>query len=314
MNITISTVPCCWGVHDANNSNQPPWPRVLREAAEAGYSGIELGPYGYFPLDVFLMSEAIALHGLPIVAGTICSDLVSPANRNDLLHQADEICSFISRLPQPERLPAQGYGTPYLTIIDRGHDCRDGAADSHEYAPRLLDPAWNGMLGNIHAIADLACDRYGLRVLIHPHVGGYIAFEDEIARIDADISRETAGLCLDVGQLFFSGIDISTAFIKYFDRIDCLHFTDIEPAVFRMARSKRLGFSAACAEGVMCPIGQGTIDYVEIRSLLERLHYSGQIIVEQERTPQNAHLTLPDLRISLNYLKDHGFAPQTLPS
>jgi sugar phosphate isomerase/epimerase len=50
---------------------------------------------------------------------------------------------------------------------------------------------------------------------------------------------------------------------------------------------------AACAEGLMCPLGQGTIDYVEIRTLLERLHYSGQIIVEHERSPQNAHLTLP---------------------
>jgi inosose dehydratase len=149
MNITISTAPCCWGVHDANDPSQPQWPRVLREAAEAGYCGIELGPYGYFPPHVVLMCEAIAFHKLPIVAGTICGDLVSLANRYNLLRQVDEICSFISRLPQPERLPAQRHGTPYLTIIDHGHDGRDGAAGFSVCAPRLSEATWSGMLGNI---------------------------------------------------------------------------------------------------------------------------------------------------------------------
>jgi inosose dehydratase len=313
MDITISTAPCCWGVHDTHDASQPPWPRVLREAAEAGYRGIELGPHGYLPLDVVLMCEAIAFHRLPIVTGTICSDFVSPANRDKLLHKADEICSFISRLPQPERLPTQRFGTPYLTIIDHGHDRRDGAVGSSEYAPRLSDPAWTGMLDNIHAVADLARDRYGIRVLVHPHVDGYIAFEEEIARLDADISPETAGLCLDIGQLYFAGVDLAKAFIMYSNRIDCLHFTDIEPTVFRMAKSKRLGFSAACVEGLMCPIGQGAVDYVAIRALMERVHYSGQIIVEQERNPQDADFTLPDLRASMDYLTSHGFAPQASP-
>jgi inosose dehydratase len=169
------------------------------------------------------------------------------------------------------------------------------------------------MLDNIHAVADLARDRYGIRVLVHPHVDGYIAFEDEIARLDADISPETAGLCLDIGQLYFAGIDLAKAFIKYSNRIDCLHFTDIESTVFRMAKSKRLGFSAACVEGLMCPIGQGAVDYVAIRALMERVHYSGQIIVEQERNPQDADFTLPDLRASMDYLTSHGFAPQASP-
>jgi hypothetical protein len=34
MNITISTAPCCWGVHDANDSNQPPWPRILQVVSQ----------------------------------------------------------------------------------------------------------------------------------------------------------------------------------------------------------------------------------------------------------------------------------------
>lgn len=71
MSITVTTAPCCWGVDDVGNPNLPPWQRVLDEVAEAGYGGLELGPYGYMPLDLDLVSEALNRRGLFIVAGTI---------------------------------------------------------------------------------------------------------------------------------------------------------------------------------------------------------------------------------------------------
>lgn len=80
MAIHICTAPCCWGVDDIKNPYLPPWQRILGEAAEAGYRGIELGPYGYLPLEAETLSPALSEHGLHIVAGTIFDDLVSPAN------------------------------------------------------------------------------------------------------------------------------------------------------------------------------------------------------------------------------------------
>ena len=50
--ITITCAPCCWGVDDVNNPHLPSWEQVLDEASEAGFGGLELGPYGYVPLDV----------------------------------------------------------------------------------------------------------------------------------------------------------------------------------------------------------------------------------------------------------------------
>ena len=51
MGIHICGAPCCWGVDDINNPHLPTWQRVLREAHEAGYSAIELGPNGWIPTD-----------------------------------------------------------------------------------------------------------------------------------------------------------------------------------------------------------------------------------------------------------------------
>ena len=44
MTIRIGNAPCSWGVEFADDKRNPPWQHVLRECAEAGYKGIELGP------------------------------------------------------------------------------------------------------------------------------------------------------------------------------------------------------------------------------------------------------------------------------
>ena len=95
--ITVTCAPCCWGVDDVKNPHLPPWERVLDEAAAAGFGGLELGPYGYMPLDVARVGAALDARGLRIVAGTIFDDLVSPANRENLLRQTDEICALHHR-------------------------------------------------------------------------------------------------------------------------------------------------------------------------------------------------------------------------
>ena len=164
MGITITTAPCCWGVDDVTNPNLPSWERVFDEVAAAGYGGLELGPYGYVPLDLKRVSEALRARGLFIVAGTIFDDLVSPANREELLRQTDEICALVAQLPQPAPGAGQRFATPYLTVMDWGHDERDYAAGHSDRAPRLSDADWAGMVANIRAIAARARG-YGVRAV-----------------------------------------------------------------------------------------------------------------------------------------------------
>ena len=42
----IGNAPCSWGVEFADDPRNPDWRRVLKENAEAGFTGIELGPVG----------------------------------------------------------------------------------------------------------------------------------------------------------------------------------------------------------------------------------------------------------------------------
>lgn len=308
--ITITCAPCCWGVDDVKNPHLPAWEHVLDEARAAGFDGLELGPYGYLPLDVDRVSAALEQRKLRIVAGTIFDNLVDPHNRENLLRQTEEICALITRLPKPANHVHQRFEAPYLTVMDWGHDTRDYAAGHSDRAVRLDDEAWAGMVGNIRAIAERARDGFGVRAVIHPHAGGHIEFADEIERIVEDIPAETAGLCIDTGHTAYAGMDPVETLRRYWDRIDYIHFKDIDPVVFDEVKHERIRFFDACAKGVMCPIGRGSIDYAAVYDLLKSRGYAGYITIEQERDPRNTGSILDDLAASRSFLREVGFANQ----
>lgn len=305
--ITITGAPACWGVDSPDNPHNPPWEQVLDQCKAAGFGGLELGPYRYMPLDVRVVSEALDARGLSIVAGTIFDDLVSVSNRPALLRQAREICALITQLPKPPMHEGQRCAAPYLTVMDWGHDERDFAAGHSDRAPRLSEEAWAEMMETIRQIARTAQDEFGVRATVHPHAGGYIEFEDELEMLVRDIDADTAGLCLDTGHLAYAGMDPVHTLNRHWVRVDYIHFKDIDPDVFNRIMGQQIRFFDACAEGVMCPIGKGKIDYPAVRALLTEKGYAGYITIEQERDPRNAGSVLSDLAESRNFLRETGF-------
>lgn len=307
MTLHIMSAPCCWGVDDVRNPHLPDWTQVLREASAAGYQGLELGPYGYMPLDVERTGRELERHGLRIVAGTIFDDLVSPANAASLLRQTHEICGLLRELPRLPTEAGQRFAAPYLVVMDWGHEERDYAAGHADRAPRLPPGSWAAMVDHVRQIAELSWREYGIRTVIHPHAGGYIEFADEIEQILRDIPHEVAGLCLDTGHCYYAGMDPVATLLRHADRLDYVHFKDIDRQVYDRVMGQRIRFFEACAEGVMCPIGRGVLDYDGIREALHEIGYQGYITVEQERDPRNSGSVLADVKASRDFLRGVGF-------
>lgn len=307
MSMKITGAPCSWGVDDPKNPYLPSWLKVLDEAAAAGYKGLELGPYGYMPIDRELVGGELEKRNLTIVAGTIFDDLVAEENYENLIKQVHDICGLVTQLPVEPKEEGQHFATPYLTVMDWGHDERDYAAGHVETAPRLDDDKWHAMVRHIKGIAKLAWEEYGVRAVVHPHAGGYIEFADEIDRIAEDIAYEEAGFCLDTGHLYFSGMDPSEWLVKYKDRLDYVHFKDVDRKVYDRIINEEIRFFDAVAKGVMCPLGTGDLDYPGIRQTLIDIGYNGFITIEQERDPRNVDTSLRDVKASLDYLKSIGF-------
>ena len=309
MSMNICGAPSCWGVDDPKNPYLPPWQRVLSEASQAGYRAIELGPWGYIPNDVDTVAAELEKNGLAIVVGTIFHDLVDPANQPSVLQAVDDICKLITD-PKMPKLPVhegQKWPTPYLTVMDWGHDERDFAAGHFDRAPRMNDEEWAAFVGNVRAVCDRA-NSWGVRPVIHPHAGTYIEFADDIERITCDIPYEVAGLCLDTGHLYYSGMDPVEYLKKYQDKLDYVHFKDVNEKVYREVLGEHIRFFDGCGKGAMCPIGTGALDYPAIKRTLEEIGYSGYITIEQERDPRNSDTSLRDVKRSVDYLKSVGYA------
>lgn len=307
MGIRISGAPCCWGVDDISNPYIPTWQKVVREAHEAGYKAIELGPNGWIPTDdIDLVGEELHKNEIGIVAGTIFDDCLSDNNFDKLKEQTHGICSLISRLPMLPREDGQRWPTPYMTIMDWGHDERDYAAGHSDKAPRLEKSDWDRMVYHIKELAEIT-NSYGVRPVLHPHCGGYVEFADEIDKLADSISNDLAGFVLDTGHLKYAGMDPGEWLRKYKNRLDYVHFKDINGPVYEEVMKKHIRFFEGCWEGSMCPIGQGIIDYHAVKAVLDEIGYNGYITIEQECDPRNSDKGLENCKKSIEYLRSIGF-------
>ncbi|GBQ13957.1 TIM barrel protein [Swaminathania salitolerans] len=305
MPFQLSIAPCCWGVDDPDREGLPDWRQVVTEAGLAGYRWMELGPTGYLPAESPELADLMREHDLSPVAGTVFDDLVTISNRDALIGHTRRTCADLVRLRRETRMST---AMPlYYVIIDWGHEARDYAAGHPDRARRLDIADHVGMIETIRTLARIAWEEYGIRPVIHPHAGGHVEFEDEIERVLSEIPQEVAGLAFDTGHTAYAGMDPARMIAQWGQRIDYVHVKDIDGAVFRNVMKRHIRFFDACAEGVMCPIGRGMLDYEAIRDALLRTGYDGAVTIEQERDPASSGSSLEDVTGSRVYLENLGF-------
>lgn len=302
----IAGAPGAWGVEDANNPNNPSYKRVLSDASLAGYRGIELGPYGYLPQDTDVLKTDLEKNKLTIVAGTLYDDLVSDENFESIIEKTKITCELISKLPKPDQLEGQRYESPYLVVIDAVNKTRDSFAGHPDEAVRLDSENRKRLISHIRTIGEIA-KSYGIRAVVHPHAGGYIEFADEIDYVMENLNSDEIGLCLDTGHLFYSKMSPGEWIKKYADRLDYVHFKDVQLEIYEEVLSTYTGFFEGCEKGVMCPIGAGCVEYNEVKEALVEIGYKGWITIEQERDPLLADGSLEDAKESIKFLNQHGY-------
>lgn len=63
--IHFASAPVSWGVpDDPGPAWEQPYKLILDEILSAGYTGTELGPYGYFPTDPKVLAESLKREAL----------------------------------------------------------------------------------------------------------------------------------------------------------------------------------------------------------------------------------------------------------
>lgn len=302
----FSSCPGSWGIEDAKNPDNTPWGIILDHISNLGFNALELGPYGYLPSDSSVLTEELSNRKLQIVAGTLYDDLVSEELFHRIVKKTHEICKVLSEVPSAISIENQKQSPPYYVIIDAVKSEREKHPRSVK-APTLSMDLWKQMVSHIKEIAKISYDDYGVRSVIHHHAGGYIDYLDEIDMILSDVSQDLVGLCFDTGHAYYAGIDPVQCINRYGSRIEYVHFKDIDKSVYDAVLDENIGFYEACFKRLMCPIGEGTLDYSAIRNALIDIKYHGWITIEQDRHPHDTRDVTECIEKSVEHLKKLGF-------
>ncbi len=294
--IELGNAPCSWGVEFAGDPRNPPWRQVLREAAEAGYRGMELGPVGYMPEDPVQVSEAFDEFGLTLIGGVVFRPFHDPSEWDDVLDGATRTCRALT-----------AHGARHLVLIDSISPRRAPTAGRPDEAEQMDAAEWAAFRDRIAHVARMGTEEYGLTVGIHAHAAGFIDFEPELERLLDEVDESILKICFDTGHHSYAGFDPVAFMQRHAPRISYMHFKDIDPAVKADVIAKRTGFYDACAQGIFCNLGQGDVDFPEVRQILLDSGYEGWCTVEQDCDPEGETSPLADARANGDYLRSIGF-------
>lgn len=275
----IANAPCSWGVLEFELEGEAPnYTQVLDEMHQIGYSGTELGDWGFMPTDPERLRAELATRRLHLLGAFVAVALANPDT-----HAAGEATAL-----QHARLLAEASGdTPFIVLSD---DNATTELRTH-YAGRvrpehgLTPTAWDTFIAGAHRIATAVRDETGLRTVFHPHCAGYVETPAEIDILMERTDPDLIGLCFDTGHYRFGGGDPVEAFTRHASRIWHVHFKDCHPDVAARSRKEEWDYFQSVGNGVFCELGNGDVDFPAFLSTLRSHNYEGWIVVEQDVLP-----------------------------
>lgn len=292
MTLPVGNAPCSWGVEFADSPSNPPWKQLLDETRDAGYRGTELGPIGYLPEDAARMAGHLRRRGLTLTAGVLFQPFHDPQGWDVLLDSLHRTCRMLQLLDARD-----------LVLIDSVSSERSAHAGNPEAAPRLAGAELAGLHGRLREVSAIACEEYGLRPGLHAHAGGWIEFEDELEGALAAVDSRLMGICLDTGHSLYAGFDPISVLRRHAERVTYVHLKDLDTEILHRCVRERVGFYEACARGVFCRLGEGSMDFPALRRALKEVGYRGWATVEQDRGPLSVQSAFDDAAANLDFLR-----------
>jgi inosose dehydratase len=293
MDVKIGSAPDNWGVWFPSDPKQTPWNRYLNELVEAGYEWTELGPYGYLPTDLAVLRAELDKRKIKATGTFVMPHLEDrdawPRMEKDVLHTGELLVQL---------------GAPFLVLID---DVYSDLFTGKPLRPaRLDDAAWKQLIENTHRIANLAHDRFGLKVVFHPHAESHVEYEDQIEAFLEATDPARVSLCLDTGHHAYRGGDPVSFMRRHHRRIPYLHLKSVDPAIRKKVTDERIPFALAVGMDMFCEPAKGAVDFPAFRNVLREINYQGWGIVEQDMYPAPFDKPLPIAKRARAYLREIG--------
>jgi inosose dehydratase len=269
----FAAAPDSWGVLDyPGPSWNQSYEKMLDEMVAAGYTGTELGPYGFFPTEVEVLRPQLEKRNLKLLASFVPVPLSDRASAKLAVEQIMKVGDLLAALK-----------APFLVLADAQSPERDRISGRVpvDGSASLTTEQWKNVARVVADAARVASD-FGLDLVFHPHLATYIETPEETERLFDVTSASKMGLCLDTGHCVFAGGDPVAEAEKYRQILRYVHIKDVSEKLLAESRRKRLTFDQAIEEKVFTIIGQGSIDFPKFFRVLAKNGYSGWAVVEQD--------------------------------
>jgi inosose dehydratase len=269
----FASAPDSWGVLDyPGPSWNQSYEKMLDEMVEAGYTGTELGPYGFFPTNPVLLKSQLEKRKLKLLGSFVPVVLSHPASATVAVAQIRKVGDLLATLK-----------APFLVLADAQSPERDaisGRVPADGSASWSADQ-WKNVANVVVEAARVALD-FGLDLVFHPHVATYVETPAECERFFNVAAASGIGLCLDTGHCVYGGGDAVAEAEKFRDILRFVHIKDVNSKVLAESRQKRLTFDQSIEDKVFTIIGDGSINFPEFFRVLAKNNYSGWMVVEQD--------------------------------
>ena len=283
--IQIANAPCSWGALEFEGlpGEQIAYGQMLDELRATGYTGTELGDWGFMPTDPAALAGELQRRGLAMVGAFVPVALRNPAAHAPGAAAAVKVARLLQAVsrPPPTLVLADDNGTDPLRTQNAGRVTP---------AMGLSADEWRIFAAGAEHVARAVRDATGLPVGFHHHCAGYVETPDEIARLLDLTDPALLGLVFDTGHYLYGtgqndGAAVVAGLERFGDRVRHVHFKDCAPAVATRARAEGWDYFAAVRHGVFCELGQGAVPFAAVRDWLDRHAYHGWIVVEQDVLP-----------------------------
>ncbi|TSA81806.1 TIM barrel protein [Deinococcus detaillensis] len=285
--IHFGNAPCSWGTIEGFGAGVPAV-QMLDELVQAGYSGTELGDYGYLPTDLADLRAALTSRHLTMLGayeGVYLRDPAAHAEGEARVLRVARQLAAVADLGDPNWQP--------LVVLADEHSrdvARSGNAGRITADLSLDEEGWTHFAQGAERISRAVREQTGLRTVFHHHCGGYVETPAEIAEFLARTDPDLIGLVYDTGHALYGsgGSDPATVLDllnTHRKRIWYVHFKDMSAEVAAKARQIGMAYKDAVGAGVFCELGQGVVPFGAVLNALHASSYRGWVTVEQDVLP-----------------------------
>jgi inosose dehydratase len=269
----FACAPDSWGVLDYPG---PSWEQsyqlMLDEMVEAGYTGTELGPYGFFPTDPLVLRPQLEKRKLKLLGSFVPVKMTDPAAGVAVMERIRKVGRLLATLKAPFLVMADDQSNERNAYSGRAYD---------QGCPTLTANHWKHV-GAIVADAEKVANEFGLDLVFHPHVATYVETPEECECFYDATSHTNIGLCLDTGHCLYGYGDPVKEAEKYKHKLRFVHLKDCDTKILELARKNKWTFEEAIEHKVFTIIGKGAIDFPAFFRTLLKYGYSGWSVVEQD--------------------------------